>query len=169
MNPQQHTFNCAVVTMSDKGAVGLREDTSGVALRELLAKEGYLLKEYMIIPDSVEIIATTLIDLVDTKEIDLIVTTGGTGVAPSDLTPEAMKMVIEKEVPGMAEAMRAASFAITPYSVISRGIAGIRKETLIVNLPGSKKAALENIAVILPAIPHALQKIKGEKSDCGQS
>lgn len=168
MKPKQHSFNCAVVTMSDKGAVGLREDTSGVALQELLAKEGYLLKEYMIIPDSVEIITETLIDLVDTKEIDLIVTTGGTGVAPSDLTPEAMKMVIEKEVPGMAEAMRAASFAITPHSVISRGITGIRKETLIVNLPGSKKAALENIAVILPAIPHALHKIKGEKSDCGQ-
>ena len=169
MDSQQHRFNCAVVTMSDKGAVGLREDTSGVALQELLAKEGYLLKEYVIIPDSVEIIRETLINLVDTKEIDLIVTTGGTGVAPTDLTPEAMKMVIEKEVPGMAEAMRSASFAITPYSVISRGITGIRKETLIVNLPGSKKAALENIAVILPAIPHALHKIKGEKSDCGQS
>jgi molybdenum cofactor synthesis domain-containing protein len=154
--------------MSDKGAAGQRKDTSGLALQELLVKEGFHLKEYIIIPDSVKIISETLIDLVDNKKIDLVVTTGGTGVAPSDLTPEAMRMVIEKEVPGMAEAMRAASFAITPHSVISRGITGIRKKSLIVNLPGSKKAALENIAVILPAFPHALQKIKGEKSDCGQ-
>ncbi|MBM9602928.1 MogA/MoaB family molybdenum cofactor biosynthesis protein [Desulfopila inferna] len=160
-------FSCAVITMSDKGAVGEREDTSGAALQQILKDEGYSLDEYMIIPDVESRIVETLVDLVDNRSIDLIVTTGGTGVSPTDITPEAMRKVIDKEIPGMAEAMRAVSFAKTPNAVISRGICGIRKESLIVNLPGSKKAAIENIEVVLPAIPHALQKMKGEKSDCG--
>ena len=164
---QKMQFSCAVITMSDKGAAGKREDTSGAALKQLLADEGYLLSQYKIVPDNEEIITETLIDLVDNLGIDLILTTGGTGVSPSDVTPEAMSRVIEKEIPGMAEAMRAASFSKTPHSVISRGKAGIRKESLIVNLPGSKKGATENIEVILKAIPHALQKIKGDPGDCG--
>ena len=164
---QKMQFSCAVITMSDKGAAGKREDTSGAALKQLLADEGYLLSQYKIVPDNEEIITETLIDLVDNLGVDLILTTGGTGVSPSDVTPEAMSRVIEKEIPGMAEAMRAASFSKTPHSVISRGKAGIRKESLIVNLPGSKKGATENIEVILKAIPHALQKIKGDPGDCG--
>jgi molybdopterin adenylyltransferase len=164
---QKMQFSCAVITMSDKGAVGKREDTSGAALKQILSDEGYILNEYKIIPDNEDIIVETLIDLVDNLGIDLIVTTGGTGVSPTDVTPEAMNRVLEKEIPGMAEAMRAASFAKTPHSVISRGKAGIRKDSLIVNLPGSKKGAVENIEVILKAIPHALAKMKGDPGDCG--
>lgn len=160
-------FSCAVITMSDKGAAGLREDTSGAALQEILSAAGFLVSDYKIIPDRIDVIVETISNLVDRKGVDLIITTGGTGVAPTDVTPEAMEQVIEKEVPGMAEAMRAASFKKTPHSVISRGRTGIRKESLIINLPGSKKGAVENIEVILPALPHALAKIKGEKSDCG--
>ena len=159
-------INCAVITMSDKGAAGQREDTSGAALKELLETEGYTLKEYKIIRDEEDLIVETLIELVDSKRIDLIITTGGTGVSPRDVTPEAMQRVLEKEIPGMAEAMRAASFAKTPHAVISRALCGIRKQSLIINLPGSKKAALENIAVLLPALPHAVEKIKGEMGDC---
>lgn len=160
-------YTCAVITMSDKGAVGKREDTSGTALKKLLLQEKFAVKDYAIIPDDEGIIVATLVDLVDNRGLDLIVTTGGTGVSPTDVTPEAMEHVIDREVPGMAEAMRAASFAITSKSVLSRGRAGIRKHSLIINLPGSKKAALENIRVILPAIPHAIDKIQGEDGDCG--
>lgn len=160
-------YTCAVITMSDKGAVGKREDTSGAALKELLTQHDFVVENYAIVPDNQGIIVATLVDLVDNKCLDLIVTTGGTGVSPTDVTPEAMENVVDREVPGMAEAMRAASFAITPKSVISRGRAGIRKRSLIINLPGSKKAALENIQVILPAIPHAIDKIQGEDGDCG--
>ncbi len=164
---KQKQYSCAVVTMSDKGAAGKREDTSGAALQQLLSAQGYILKEYKIVPDQEEVIVETLIDLVDNCGIDLIVTTGGTGVSPTDVTPEAMSRVLEREIPGMAEAMRAESFKKTVHSVISRGKAGIRKESLIINLPGSKKAAVENIEVLLPALPHALEKIKGEPGDCG--
>jgi len=160
-------FNCAVITMSDKGAVGQRKDTSGEMLQALLQDEGYSLAFYEIVPDVVDKIVDILIDCADNKSIDLIVTTGGTGVAPTDVTPEAMLKVVDKFVPGMAEAMRAKSFEKTPHALISRGMVGIRKESLIINLPGSKKAAYENIEVVLPALPHALEKIKGESGDCG--
>ncbi len=166
MKTRTTEMSCAVVTMSDKGAVGLREDTSGAALKEILKQEGFILDEYLIIRDEEDHIVETLIQLVDEKKIDLIVTTGGTGVSPRDVTPEAMIRVIDKEVPGMAEAMRAASFTKTPHAVISRSKCGIRKQSLIVNLPGSKKAARENINVILPALPHAIEKIKGGMGDC---
>ncbi len=167
MRKGAQNFNCAVVTMSDKGAVGQREDTSGKALQEILFDEGYSLKAYTIIPDVINTIIETIVDLVDSQKIDLIVTTGGTGVSPSDVTPEAMREILDKEIPGMAEAMRAASFLKTPHAVISRAMAGVRRQSLIVNLPGSEKAARENIEVLLPAIPHALEKIKGGKGDCG--
>lgn len=160
-------YSCAVITMSDKGAAGKREDTSGAGLKQLLEDQGYRLAHYQVIPDDEKTISTTLIDLVDKRNIDLIVTTGGTGVSPSDVTPEAMNTVLDREIPGMAEAMRAASLAKTVHSVLSRGKTGIRKKSLIINLPGSRRGALENIEVILPAIPHALEKIKGEESDCG--
>lgn len=160
-------YSCAVVTMSDKGAAGKREDTSGPALKQILADHGFKIKEYKIIPDDEETIVETLKDLADNKRIDLVVTTGGTGVSPTDVTPEAMDRILEREIPGMAEAMRAASFTKTPHSVISRGKAGIRKNTLIINLPGSKKGAVENIEVLLPAIPHAISKIHGDPTDCG--
>jgi molybdopterin adenylyltransferase len=163
----QH-FSFAVVTMSDKGSRGEREDTSGKLLLELLQEEGYTLLDYVIVPDNKEKIVETLLDLADNRKADLIVTTGGTGVAPTDVTPEAMQGVIEKDIPGMAEAMRAASLRVTPHAMLSRARAGIRGDSLIINLPGSKKAARENIEVLLPALPHALDKIKGGTSDCGR-
>lgn len=156
----------AVLTLSDKGSRGEREDTSGPYLVDRLQQEGYRLKSYTIIPDEMEMIVRTLIDLVDRQGITLIVTTGGTGVAPTDVTPEAMLQVIEKEVPGMAEAMRAASLLKTPNAVLSRGKVGIRRQSLIVNLPGSLKAARENLEVILPVLRHALEKICGGTADC---
>ncbi len=153
--------------MSDKGSRGEREDTSGPYLVSLLNEQGYRQEAYEIVPDQVAIIKDTLITWVDKKKIDLIVTTGGTGVAPTDVTPEAMEEVLEKEIPGMAEAMRAASLQKTVNAVLSRGKAGIRGRSLIINLPGSEKAARENIAVVLPALAHALDKIQGGTSDCG--
>ncbi len=161
------TFRFAVVTMSDKGSRGERADTSGQALQELLKEEGYIFQGYEIVPDSIEEIVKTVLEFVDNQHIDLVITTGGTGVAPTDVTPEAMEDIIEKDIPGMAEAMRAASLRKTPHAVLSRGRAGIRGKSLIINLPGSKKAALENIEVLLAALPHALDKIRGGTSDCG--
>lgn len=159
-------FSCAVLTMSDKGARGERIDESGAMLQDILRKEGYQLRAYKMVPDQVEAITDALIQWVDHDKIDLILTTGGTGVSPTDVTPEAMLQVIEKEIPGMAEAMRAASLLKTPYAVLSRAKVGIRGRSLIINLPGSQKAARENIAVLLPGLPHALDKIQGGTSDC---
>ncbi|AGF79663.1 molybdopterin adenylyltransferase [Desulfocapsa sulfexigens DSM 10523] len=160
-------FTFGVLTMSDKGSRGEREDTSGPYLLKTLNDLGYQQKAYAVIPDKAKGITETLISWVDEQKVDLILTTGGTGVAPTDVTPEAMADVIEKEIPGMAEAMRAESLKKTPHAVLSRGIAGIRGNSLIINLPGSEKAARENIAVLLPSLAHALDKIKGGTSDCG--
>lgn len=160
-------FTFGVLTMSDKGARGEREDTSGPYLLKTLSELGYQQKAYAVIPDRAEGIAETLISWIDEQKVDLILTTGGTGVAPTDVTPEAMAAVIEKEIPGMAEAMRAESLKKTPHAVLSRGKAGIRGNSLIINLPGSEKAARENIAVLLPSLAHALDKIQGGTSDCG--
>ena len=154
--------------MSDSGARGLREDTSGEALKLLFSENGYQLCHYTIVPDRIERIVEAVLQAIETGGADLVLTTGGTGVSPTDVTPEAMDLLFDKEVPGMAEAMRAASLSITPKAVISRGRAGIRGQSLIVNLPGSRKAALENINVLLPALEHALEKIKGSTSDCAE-
>jgi molybdopterin adenylyltransferase len=161
----RYTFG--VLTLSDKGARGEREDTSGRMLCELLQAEGYVLAEYELIPDHLKTITSRLVDWSDNRSIDLILTTGGTGVAPTDVTPEATMMVIDRQVPGIAEAMRAASLKVTVNAVLSRGIAGIRGRSLIINLPGSKKAARENIEAVLPALQHALYKLKGGEDDCG--
>lgn len=158
----------AVVTMSDKGARGEREDTSGLNLISLLETAGYEQVFYTVIPDVKEIIVDTLKDLCDTKRVPLILTTGGTGLAPTDITPEAMSEIIEKEVPGIAELMRFESMKITPRACLSRGRAGIRKESLIINLPGSKKASEENILAVLPVLEHAIEKLLGDQSDCGR-
>lgn len=161
-------FRFAVITMSDSGARGLREDTSGEALKLLFSDNGYELCHYAIVADRIEPIVEAVLEAIETQGADLVLTTGGTGVSPTDVTPEAMDLLFEKEVPGMAEAMRAASLSITPKAVISRGRAGIRGQSLIVNLPGSRKGALENISVLLPALEHALEKIKGSSADCGE-
>jgi len=163
----QEKFSFAVLTMSDKGSRGERQDTSGQYLQDKLSEEGYLLQSYQVVPDDRQTIVEALLALVDVQKIALIVTTGGTGVSPSDITPEAMTSVIEREIPGMAEAMRSASLLKTPRAMLSRGKAGIRKQSLIINLPGSLKAVRENLEVVLPVLPHALEKIRGSESDCG--
>lgn len=159
-------IHVAIITLSDKGSTGERFDESGAVIREMIASIGASVDHYEILPDVQERIVDELAGLADSGKIDLILTTGGTGVAPRDVTPDATRMVIDRELPGMAEAMRAESLKKTPRAMISRAIAGIRKQTLIVNLPGSPKAVRENLAVILPALPHAIEKIKGDPSDC---
>ncbi|MGA2223016.1 MAG: MogA/MoaB family molybdenum cofactor biosynthesis protein [Syntrophobacteraceae bacterium] len=159
----------AVVTVSDGGFRGEREDLSGQALADRLQADGFEIFSRIVIPDEYAEIRKVLADLADVDKPALIITTGGTGVSPRDVTPEATLSVIERAVPGMAEAMRAASLQKTPHAMISRAVAGIRGKTLIINLPGSPKGALENLEVILPALPHALDKIQGDPSDCAQS
>ncbi len=162
-------YSVGILTLSDKGARGEREDTSGAMLQELFGgMDEYQVVRYLLIADDQERIAATLTQWVDVEGIDLIVTTGGTGVSPKDLTPEATRMVIEREVPGIAEAMRMASLEKTVQAVWSRGVAGIRQQSLIINLPGSEKAARENIEAVLPALAHGLYKLKGGRADCGE-
>ena len=164
----QAPYRCGVLTLSDKGSRGEREDTSGPRIQEMLRAEGYEIALSQIIPDHQELIEQTLITWSDTERLDLIVTTGGTGVSPRDRTPEATRNVIELEVPGLSEAMRQASLAKTLQAVWSRGVAGIRNECLILNLPGSRKAAEENLETILPALRHGLEKLKGGGADCAE-
>ena len=162
-------FNAAIITVSDKGSQGKRQDLSGPAIAEMLAGAAIYVKHTLIIPDEVEQIQKAIIHFADVEKTDLILTTGGTGVSPRDLTPDATLKVLDKEIPGMAEAMRIASMKITPHAMISRAVAGIRGHSLIINLPGSPKGATENLAVVLPAIPHAIEKIKGDDRDCAVS
>ena len=156
----------AIVTVSDKSAAGERHDASGEMLAERLLAEGYNVRFRAVVPDEAERIARELRKYADEEKVALIVTTGGTGVAPRDVTPDATLAVVTRTVPGMAEAMRAASISKTSHAMLSRAVVGIRGCTLIVNLPGSPKGALENLAVLLPAIPHALDKIQGDPTEC---
>jgi molybdenum cofactor synthesis domain-containing protein len=162
-------IRAAIITLSDKGAAGEREDESGKVIREMVASIGASVGHYEILPDDKDRIIRTLSSLADSCRFDLILTTGGTGVAPRDVTPEATRAVIDREIPGIAEAMRAESLKKTPHAMISRALAGVRRLTLIVNLPGSPKAVRENLGVILPALTHAVEKIKGDQADCGSS
>lgn len=155
-----------ILTISDKGARQERVDTSGPAVAEVLKGIGAVIDKYEIIPDEINVIAQKLVEYADDLHLDLVITTGGTGVAPRDVTPDATRMVIEKEIPGMAEAMRTESLKKTPHAVISRAIAGIRGRTLMINLPGSPRGATENLRAILSAIPHAVAKIQGDPADC---
>lgn len=158
----------AIVTISDKGSKGERKDETGKVLQDILEKEGYKVEEYKIIPDEINIISEELIKLCDEKKVNLIITNGGTGFSKRDVTPEATERVIEKHVPGFGEAMRASSLSITPKAILSRGIAGIRKDSLIINLPGSPKAAVENLQAVLGAIPHGIEILLGEVSECAR-
>ena len=161
-------FKVAIITISDRGAKGLREDTSGPLIKEMIKELPGEVIHYEIVPDEKEKIVEALERNADELLADLILTTGGTGVSPRDVTPEATLEVIEKEVPGFSEAMRAESLKKTPHAMISRAVCGIRGRSLIVNLPGSPKGVRENLTVILPALPHALSKIKGDTSECAQ-
>ena len=167
MGELSQTYRCGVLTLSDKGSRGEREDTSGPLLQEMLRNTGFEIAVTLIIPDQQDLIEQTLVQWVDEQRLDLIVTTGGTGVSPRDRTPEATRAIIEMEIPGLAEAMRLASLKKTMQAVWSRGIAGIRKGCLILNVPGSKKAAGENLEAVLPALQHGLYKLKGGEADCG--
>jgi molybdopterin adenylyltransferase len=160
-----YSRTAAIVTVSDRGARGEREDASGKALDDLLTANGYLVSFLALVPDEQAAISEVLLKAVH-ERIALILTTGGTGVAPRDVTPEATLAVVEKTVPGMAETMRAASLKKTSHAMISRAVVGICGCSLIINLPGSPKGAVENLTVLLPALPHALDKIQGDPSDC---
>lgn len=160
-------IHASVITISDRGSRGEREDKSGPEIMMMLRDIGLDIVDAKIIPDEKDQIIEALIDYADIKGIDLIITTGGTGVSPRDVTPDATLEVIDKEVPGMAEAMRRASAVKTPHAMISRAVVGIRGNSLIVNLPGSPKAVRENLAVILPALKHAVEKIRGDDAECG--
>jgi molybdenum cofactor synthesis domain-containing protein len=165
MNPA--SFSIGVLTLSDKGSRGEREDESGRVLREMVAGLGSV-DRYEVIPDDQERIVQTLVRWVDQDRLDLILTTGGTGLTLRDITPQATARVLDYEVPGLAEAMRAASLKKTPHAMLSRALAGVRRTTLIINLPGSPKGVRENLEVVLPALPHALAKLKGDPSDCAR-
>jgi molybdenum cofactor synthesis domain-containing protein len=153
-----------IVTVSDRSSRGEREDLSGPALVNKLLSIGYHVVSTAIIPDSIEHIKSLLIEWCDSGNFDLILTTGGTGVAPRDVTPEATLAILEKIAPGIPEAMRAHSLKITPHAMLSRQQAGVRKKTLVINLPGSPKGAVENLEVVLPVIPHAIELLQENPS-----
>ena len=160
-------YRAVVITVSDKGSTGERVDTSGPGLRLMLQKV-YEVTEVVVIPDEIDRIAETIREQVDRKGIDLVITTGGTGVGLRDVTPEATRAVIEKELPGFSEIMRMESYRVTPFALISRAVCGIRGQSIIVNLPGSPKAAAECLSFIEAALPHALEKVKGDPSECAR-
>lgn len=161
-------FTAKVITVSDKGYRGERIDESGPLVKELLMEAGYEVSDVVIIPDEMDMIIDELIKASD-DDVALIITTGGTGFAPRDITPEATIKVCERMAPGISEAMRAASMTITNRAMLSRGVSGIRKGSLIINLPGSKKAASENLLSVLPALEHGLTVLREKPMDCGNN
>jgi molybdopterin adenylyltransferase len=154
------TLRFGILTLSDRSSRGEREDASGPALARLILTENWSVAKQALLPDTESAIRATLAEWADSGEVDVILTTGGTGFSPRDVTPEATRAIIEREAPGLAEAMRAASLKITPHAMLSRIVTGIRKRTLIVNLPGSPKGAVENLQVILPVLSHAVQLLQ---------
>ena len=162
-------YTAAVITVSDKGNAGERTDTSGPAVREMLERDGWNVLSATIVPDEFEMIKAELVRCSYTLSACLVVTTGGTGFSRRDVTPEATDAVINRSVPGIPEAMRAASLNKTPRGMLSRGTAGLRGETLIINLPGSEKAARENLEAVLPALKHGIDMLRGTKGECASS
>lgn len=158
----------AVLTISDRSAKGERVDVSGPLLASIVRENGGEAVHIVILPDDRPAIRAELEAVADSGEIDVILTTGGTGFAPRDVTPEATRDVLDKDAPGLAEAMRAESLKKTGTAMLSRAVAGIRKAALIVNLPGSPKAARENLEVVLPALSHAVELMRGQVGDCGK-
>ena len=159
-------YRAAVICASDRCFQGLRKDVSSPIIAEILTGQGYEITATVMLPDEYEALRKAMVRIADDGSADLIVTTGGTGLAPRDVTPEATAAVIDRAVPGIPEAMRAESMKITPHGMLSRGIAGIRKRTLIINLPGSPKAVRENLSCIQPALDHALLMLTGDTQDC---
>jgi len=159
-------LRAAVVTLSDKASAGVRVDASGPVLQGLLRALGAEVGDPVVIPDDQATIEQTLATIADEGGVDLILTTGGTGLAPRDRTPEATRAVTDRPAPGFAEAMRAESMKVTPHAMLSRAVAAVRKQTLIINLPGSPKACREHFAVIAPVLEHAVATLRGEVSEC---
>jgi len=158
-----------ILTISDKGSRGEREDLSGKVIEEVIRKINGEVKYYQIIPDEKDIIQEELIKAVDKLHLDLILTTGGTGLGKRDVTPEATLAIIEKEVPGISEIIRSESFKKTNRAILSRGVAGIRKESLIINLPGSPKGVRESLEIVLETLPHGIEILKGQATECGRN
>lgn len=158
----------SVLTISDRCSEKKAEDKSGPLISEIISETAQTLC-YRCVPDEKKRIEETLIEMCDTLQSDIVFTTGGTGFAPRDVTPEATKAVIEKEVPGIPEAIRAESLKITPRAMLSRAVAGIRGKTLIINLPGSPKAVRESLQVVLPVLEHAIETLSGQTLSCGNS
>lgn len=154
------TIRFGILTLSDRSARGERADASGPALAALIQAQGWSVVKQSLLPDEEAAIREILMSWADGGEMDIILTTGGTGFSPRDVTPEATRAIIERETPGLAEAMRAASLRITPHAMLSRIVTGIRRKTLIINLPGSPKGAVENLQVVVPVLPHAVQLLQ---------
>jgi molybdenum cofactor synthesis domain-containing protein len=156
------TIRFGILTLSDRSSRGERADASGPALAALIEAEGWSVTRRDLLPDDESAIRTLLSTWADSSELDVILTTGGTGFAPRDVTPEATRAVLDREAPGLAEAMRASSLKVTPHAMLSRIVTGIRKRTLIINLPGSPKGAADNFQVVLPVLPHAVQLLRDD-------
>ena len=162
-------YMAAVMTLSDKGSRGERVDTSGPRAAEILKEHGFKIVEEILLPDEEAQIKKHLIRLSDSRQVDLIITTGGTGLSPRDRTPEATLAVADRNVPGISEAIRAGSMTITKRAMLSRGVSVIRKKTLIINLPGSKKAVEESLSFIIDQLPHGLDTLRENTEDCGRN
>jgi molybdopterin adenylyltransferase len=157
-----------ILTISDKGSRGEREDGTGPAIKKTLNEKEYVVEYYKVVPDEIDIIVKELIYMCDELNLELVLTNGGTGFSQRDITPEATLKVIKKQTPGICEAMRQKSLAITPKAMLSRAIAGIRDGSLIINLPGSPKGAVENLEFVLPALPHGIEILNGTGGECAR-
>jgi molybdopterin adenylyltransferase len=162
-------FKIAILTVSDKGSAGQRTDTSGPAIKAMMEPLGAEVASYEIVPDERPLIAEKLKHYADDLGCDLVLTTGGTGFSPRDVTPEATLDVLDRLAPGIPEAIRAKSMQITPKAMLSRAVAGIRKKTLIINLPGSEKGARESLEAVLPALVHGIEILRGDGGECGRT
>lgn len=168
MSDERRIFKAAIITASDKGSKGEREDLSGPAIKEIIEPEGYEVTVYKVLPDDQETLENEMKRIADEGLADIIFTTGGTGFSMRDVTPEATIAVCDRLVPGIPEAMRAYSMTITPKGMLSRAAAGIRKQTLIVNMPGSPKAVKESLEYIIGPLRHGLEILLGEASECAR-
>ena len=162
----EEKIRAGILTISDKASQGERRDESGEMASRMLEGEGFSILKKRVVPDDRQQIVDTLVEWVDGDGLSMIITSGGTGLSPTDVTPQAMGELIDYEVPGLAEAMRAASLKKTPHAMLSRAMAGVRGSSLIINLPGSPGGVKDNLSVVIPALKHALSKLGGDPSDC---